>query len=153
MLYCEATGEQQRAERSTWDKNPAPERRVWGPAPCPSKANEQARLVERRSHFISGAGNCWGRVESVQRLTPPPPLTSKRESLYRHGESRGPHAESAQSALTVSFRLVIAGLTSMILVVLATVNLQFPGALVSISLRPVLGIVAAHVLGTVRSFV
>ena len=37
----------------------------------------------------------------------------------------GQHAETAQSSLTVIFKLVISGLTSNILVVLGTVNLQF----------------------------
>ena len=38
-------------------------------------------------------------------------------------------------------QLVISGLTSIILVALGTVNFQFPGALVPISLQPVLRIV------------
>ena len=36
----------------------------------------------------------------------------------------------------------------LVLVVLGTVNLQFQGPFVPVSLRPVLGIVAAHVLGS-----
>ena len=45
------------------------------------------------------------------------------------GRLRGElHAETAQSSLTVIFKLVISGLTSSILVVLGTVNLQFLGA-------------------------
>ena len=52
-------------------------------------------------------------------------------------------------ALIVVFKLVISGLTSVILIVLGTVNLQFQGPFVPISLWPVLRIVAAHVLGTV----
>ena len=62
---------------------------------------------------------------------------------------RGLHAETARSSLTVIFRLVIGGLTSIILVVLGTVNLQFLGWFVSISWRPTLGIVAAYVMGTI----
>ena len=53
------------------------------------------------------------------------------------------------SVLTVILKLVIGGLTSIILIVLGTVNLQSQGPFVPISLRPVLGIVVAHVLGTV----
>ena len=43
-----------------------------GPAACHSKANKQARLVERNICFISDAGN-WGVgwQTSVQRPTPP----------------------------------------------------------------------------------
>ena len=59
------------------------------------------------------------------------------------------HAETAQSSLTVTLKFVISGLTSIILVVLGTVTLQFQGALVPISLRSALRIVAAHILGTV----
>ena len=58
--------------------------------------------------------------------------------------------ETVLSAVTVIFKLVISGLTSIILVVVGTVNLQW-GALVPISLRSVLRIVAAQVLGTVWS--
>ena len=61
----------------------------------------------------------------------------------------GLYAETAQSSLKVIFKVVISGLTRVILVVLGTVNLQFQDPFVSISLRPVLGIVAAYVMGTV----
>ena len=66
------------------------------------------------------------------------------------GWGRGLHAETAQSALTVILKLVIGGWTSIILV-LRTVRLRFPGWFVPGSLRPVRGIVAAHVLATVCS--
>ena len=48
--------------------------------------------------------------------------------------------------LTVIFRLVISGLTSIILIVLGTVNLQLQSPFVPMSLWSVLGIVATHVL-------
>ena len=51
--------------------------------------------------------------------------------------------QKQQSALTVILKLVISGLISIIFIVLGTVNFQFPGALVPISLRPILGIMAA----------
>ena len=54
-------------------------------------------------------------------------------------------------ALIVVFKLVISGLTSVILIVLGTVNLQFQSPLVPISLQSILRIVAAQVLGTVWS--
>ena len=56
-----------------------------------------------------------------------------------------------QSAMTVNFKLVTRDLTSTILVVLGTVSLQFQGQFVSMSLRPVLRIVAAYGMGTVWS--
>ena len=63
----------------------------------------------------------------------------------------GAHAETAQSSLTASFKSVISGLSSTILVVVRTVNLQVRGALVPISLPSVLRFEAAQVLGTVWS--
>ena len=59
--------------------------------------------------------------------------------------------QEQQSALTVIFRLVISGLTSIISIVLGAVNLQFQGPFVPISLSPVLRTVAVHVVGTVWS--
>ena len=59
---------------------------------------------------------------------------------------RGLHAGIAQSALTIILKLVIGGLTSIILIVLSTVNLQFQGWSVSISLRPILGTSATFVM-------
>ena len=55
------------------------------------------------------------------------------------------------SALIVILKLVISGLTSVILLILGTVNLQFQHQFVSISLRPVLRIVAAYLMTTVWS--
>ena len=49
---------------------------------------------------------------------------------------KGLPAETAQSALTVTFISVISGLNSEVLIVLGTVNLQFQGWFVSLSLRP-----------------
>ena len=59
--------------------------------------------------------------------------------------------QKQQSSLIVILKLVISGLTSIILIVLGTVNHQFQGLFVSISLRPILKIVAAHVMSTVWS--
>ena len=62
------------------------------------------------------------------------------------------HTEKTWPALKVILEIShLCGLTSIILVVLGTVNLQFQGAFVPISLWSVLGIVAAHVLDTVWS--
>ena len=81
----------------------------------------------------------------------PPPQQAGGESFYRQSKGRWLHAEIVQSSLTVIFRLVINGLTSVILIVLGTVNLQFQGWCVPISFWPMLGIMAAHMLGTVWS--
>ena len=61
----------------------------------------------------------------------------------------GLHVETAQSALIVILKLVISGLTSIILIVFDIVNLQFQGQFVSISLKLVLTIVAGYVMATV----
>jgi len=61
----------------------------------------------------------------------------------------GLHEEIAQSDTTVILKLVISGLTSIILTVLSTVNHQFWGQFFPISLRLVLGILAAYVMATV----
>ena len=77
---------------------------------------------------------------SVQRPPPPPHWHQQDRSLYRR---KGLHEGTAQSTLAVIFRLVVSGLTSTILVVLGTVNLQFQRPFIPISLRLVLGIVEA----------
>jgi len=59
------------------------------------------------------------------------------------------HAETAQSALTVFLKLVIGGLTSIVLIVFSTVTLQSYCQFVPISLSPVLGTVAAYVMATI----
>ena len=59
--------------------------------------------------------------------------------------------KTAQTFLTVIFKLVVSGLTSSILIVLDTVNLQFQGPFIPISLMPVLGAVAAYVIAMVWS--
>ena len=59
---------------------------------------------------------------------------------------RGLHAEIALSALIVILKLVISVLTSVILVSLSIVYLQFQGHFVPISLRSALGTVAEYVM-------
>ena len=88
---------------------------------------------------------------TVQRLTLLILATSGARCFIERSGGGLLHAETAQSSLTVIFKLVTSGLTSIILVVLGTVILQFQGPFVPISLHPVLGIVAAHILGTIWS--
>ena len=61
----------------------------WGPAAHHSKANTEARLVERKASFISGAGNRAGEggQRPVQRPTPQPPTPtiSGQELLQMEG--------------------------------------------------------------------
>ena len=116
-------------------------------AACHSKANKKARLVERKVCFISDASNCGRGGGGNQRPTPSvPPPTSKgvRAFIDRVGGT-GLLAETAQSSLTVIFKLVIRGLIScfiltkmIILAVSGAVNLQFQGPFAPIYLQPVL---------------
>ena len=71
------------------------------------------------------------------------------KSFYRLRE--GLRAEIAESSLKGIWMLVISGLVSVILIILGTVSLQFHGRFVSISLKPVLRIVAAYVMVTAWS--
>ena len=98
--------------------------RLRGPAAHHLKADKQARLVERKVCLISDAGIWgWGWGATCRNST----------------------------VMSVILELVSGGLTHVILIVLGIVNLQFQGPIVSISLRPVLRIVAADVMGTVWS--
>ena len=90
-------------------------------ARCP-EANKQATLVERKVCFVSDASNWVVRV--VGHLSKGRhPLTGSQwgKSFYRQKGSYG--QKRRKSALTVIFRLVIAGLSSVILIVWGTVNL------------------------------
>ena len=111
--------------------------------------------MERKLSCISDAGNWVGgggqHLSKDQLLSRPCPWQAVGESIYRELGVGGLHAETAQSSLTVIFKLVISALTSIILVVLSTVALQLWGALVPISLQLSLRIVVAQVLSTVWS--
>ena len=99
---------------------------------------------------------CWqlGREEGRADFCPKSPSPRPRpgwqpggKCFYRWRE--GLHAERAQSALTVILKLVMWWFDQRHLV-LSTVDLQFQGWFFPISLRPVLGVVAAFVMATVR---
>ena len=86
-----------------------------------------------------------GRPIFVQRLTT---RTDHQWARTFTDERRELHAKTAQSALTVILKLVITLLTSVILIVLSTVNIQFQGRFSSISLRLILRTVATYVMTT-----
>ena len=75
-------------------------------APC-SKGNKEANLLGRKVSFILD-------VSIVQRLTLPAYSQEARACIDR---GRQLHAKTAQSASTVILKLVIGGLTSLILIV------------------------------------
>ena len=88
------------------------------------KANKQFKVVERKVCFISYASR-WCREEGGHLSKDWFPSSGSHwgKSFYRQKE--GAYAETGQSVPTVIFKLIICGLTIMILVVLGTVNLQF----------------------------
>ena len=104
--------------------------------------------MERKICSISDTGNGGegGHLPKGQLL----PLTTSGTRAFID-RRRWLHAETAQSALRAIFRSITGGLISVILIVLATVNLQFQVRFVSISFRPVLRTVVADVIGTVWS--
>ena len=102
--------------------------RKWGLAANCSKAIKEARLVERGISFILDASNQkeGGRLSKGQL----PVTDSGQELLEAEG---GGYIQKQNYQLTVTLKLVISGLTSVILTVLSTVNIQVQGQFVSIS--------------------
>ena len=82
--------------------------------------------------FILDAGNRgMGRVDACPKAdSTPTPTPTPRDNQWATAfidRGRGPHAETAQSALTVILKLVICALISVLLIVLSTVSLQVQG--------------------------
>ena len=97
-----------------------------------SKASKQARLLEGTQGSLL-CFRCWqpgrGRVVDICPKsdflpTSLPVATSEARAFINR---RGLHAGTAQSALTVIFRLLFSGPTTIIFVVLGVVNLQLQG--------------------------
>ena len=88
----------------------------WDLAAHCSKANREASLVERKISFSLDAGNQREKQMLVQRPTLPSSNNQWARAFIERG--RGLHAEIAQSAQTVSLKLVIGNLTSVFLIVL-----------------------------------
>lgn len=97
-----------------------------GPASNRSKASIQGKLVERKVWFISDAGKGGRRVVDIcpkaDSASSLPAEQAGAGNFCKVG--RGVHAEAAQPSLTVIFRLVLSGLTGVILTALGTVNLR-----------------------------
>ena len=99
---------------------------------------------------LGGGGGGGGQGGWTFAQRPTSSLTSRGKSFYRQS-GEGLPTETAQSSLTLIFKLVTGGLTSMILFVLGRVNLQFQSPFFPISLSPILRIVAASPVGTAWS--
>ena len=99
--------------------------RMWrGLAAHLSKTNKQSKLVERKVCFLSDAYR-WGKEEGGHLWKGWFPLSDSHWGKRFYRQKEGTDAETAQSVLTIVFKLIIFGLISMTLVVLGTVNLQF----------------------------
>ena len=72
---------------------------------CSLKANNEARLVERKVCFILEVSNQWGRVDFCPKVNSPWLATSGQELLQMGGG--GLFTETVQSALTVILKLVM----------------------------------------------
>ena len=94
-------------------------------------------------------GGPSGEQTSVQRPTLPTANKAEGESFYRRGVGVGGYMQKQAAISDSHLPLLISGLSSITLVVLGAVNLQFQGPFVLISLCPILGIVAALIMGTV----
>ena len=101
--------------------------------------------------FLLDAGNqvCGGEGRRLSKGQLPTPQPDNQGARAVIDKGRGLHAETAQSALTVISKLVMDGLTRVILIVSSSINLLFHGWLVFISLRTILGIVATYIMATV----
>ena len=86
------------------------------------KSHRRGHVGRRESllYFLRPATSVGGQT-SVQRPTPPPAHSQWARAL--RGWGRGLCAETARSALILILKLVTGGLTSIILIVLSTVNL------------------------------
>ena len=90
-------------------------------------------------------GRVGGRHLSKAQL--PLPLTISGQELLRQRE--GATYRNSTVSSNSGLETAIGGLTIIILIVFSTVDLQFQVWFVSISLRPVLRIMAVHVVATV----
>ena len=119
------------------------------------ESNTERQVLDRRKdNFIEKGDNPGEKVDLCSKETTPHCQQRTRDfkEVFQGcvGGERRLHAETSQSALTIILKLVISGLISVIFIVLSTVNLQFQGWFVPISLRPAFTILAAYVMAIAR---
>ena len=73
-------------------------------------------MFKKKVCLILHAGNVGGGQTAVQRLLPLPQLPDNQEARAFIDRGRGLHTETARSALTVILKLVIGGLTTLVVV-------------------------------------
>ena len=102
--------------------------------------------MERNIRFISDAGN-WevGVVDICPKANSSYPTPVNRQWV-RDRVGEGVTSRKRTVISNSHLQLIMSCLTNVILVVSVTVNLQFRGALLPVSLCSILGIVAAQVL-------
>ena len=91
-----------------------------------------------------------GRADSCPKASSVPNPNNQRARAFIGWEGEL-HVDTTQSALTVILKLVFSGLTSVLLIVLMTMKLQFQGHFAPMFFWPILEIVAAYVVTTVWS--
>ena len=89
----------------------------------------------------------WGLRGQTRPKAGFPPRTQGK-SFHKQREG-GLHAETAQSALTIIWKLVKGGLISVFLIIITTVTLQLQSQFVPVSLRPDLGSLEVSVTAAV----
>ena len=112
---------------------------VWNVAACCSKAKKKRGQYGGKESLLYF--RCWQfgeRVADICSKADSPPWQAVGESFYRQSQGWGATCRNSSVISNSHLQLVISGLTSIILVVLRTVNLQFCCVLVPISLRSVL---------------
>ena len=124
---------------------------VWGAAAC-----QQTGQVGGKEILLSfrcwplqrgGVGEWRGGLTSVQSPIPSPGNQWTTACIAE----RGGYTQKQQSAPTAIF-ILLTSLVSVILVVSSIVSLLFQRPFVPISLRPILRIVAAFLVGTVLNY-
>ena len=100
---------------------------------------------------------CWQRVGGggghlSKGQLPPTPPNKPEVTAFTDRVGGGVTCRNSTVSSNRHLQLVISGLTGVILAVTGTVNLQFWGAPVPMSLKSILRIVAAQVLDKVNCF-
>ena len=122
----------------------------------PLKSQQTDQVGGKESLLFSRCWQLWGRVADIDicpkaDFHPTPNKQGVRTFTHRLAVGWEWGRAMYRNSIVI-FKLVFVDLTSIILVVLGTVNnLQFQGPYVPISFQPVLRIVAPYILGAVWS--